>query len=170
MKRVVLLLLIAMALGACDSSRSSSVRGAASIAAPEMDALTVAKSIRGDCLQYVVERRPDGTEVWNADYVYFYLVREDDGSLAQDARGKAVASGLLASQALQLMGSMEEVPGTAWTWRVMRCAQEVRDGKVTRTSEFAVVDDADLRDLLDRDARARREATSPERPRTDVGS
>lgn len=120
-----------------------------------VDAASLVASLDRDYLQYPVEKRADGTEVWNADYVYFYLVREADLTPALDEAGKPLASGLLHSEALRWMEGKKPISGTVWRWRVMRTVRELKDAKVVNETPFTAIDAADLADLLGKDKLAR---------------
>src|SRR5262245_5965855 len=78
----------------------SLVSSAAPVTNSTLEQLTVASR---DCLQYPVEHRADGTEIWNADYFYFTLFdrKTDKPYLGSD--GKPLAQALLASQAITFM-------------------------------------------------------------------
>jgi hypothetical protein len=110
-----------------------------------------------DCLQYPVGTAPDSSEIWNADWVFFSLVRTSDSTLALGADGKPLAENLLHGQVVQFIRSHERIDSTGWIWTVKRTERRVRQGKVVSQSEYATLDDVDLADLIrkDRAARAR---------------
>ena len=108
-----------------------------------------------DCLQYPTGTATDGSEIWNADWVFFSLVRTSDSTLALGPDGKPLAVNLLHSQVVQFIGSHERIDGTGWTWSVKRTERHVRDGKVISQSDYATLDDVDLAELIQKDRAAR---------------
>lgn len=140
-------------LAGCGGEHASLVSAAAPASSAALARLSAAAK---DCLQYKVETRADGTEVWNADYVYFYLLDANSPTAWKGPDGKPVAQGLLASQAIEFMSRN---PGlerrTDWGMRLSRQVQEVNGGNVTNLPGVTWLDDFDLEELLAKDAAAR---------------
>lgn len=108
-----------------------------------------------DCLQYPVGRDSTGAEIWNADWVFFSLVRDADTLLAKNDDGTPVAVNLLHSQLEEFMVHQKPIPGTSWSYVVQRAQQRVSGGKVVGLSPYELVEDVDLPVLLERDRAAR---------------
>lgn len=150
-------IVIAALMVGCGRQSSRTGNGISAVGGPfahrSMDAIA---SLDRDCLQYLVSRDSSGVEIWNADYVYFYLVQEKDGALVLDAAGRPLVSGLLHSEVADWMAERDTMPGTSWAWRIQRTAQRVRDGRVISQGAPRIVDDVDLWELLEKDQRAGR--------------
>ena len=156
MRTLLLLAVVVGSIAGCGLSGQGSKHSEWKYLSPVgVDAASIVASLDRDYLQYPVAKRDDGTEMWNADYVYFYLVREADLTPALDEAGKPLASGLLHSEAARWMEGKTPIPGTVWRWRVMRTVRELKNANVVNESPFTAIDDADLPDLLSKDKLAR---------------
>ncbi len=108
-----------------------------------------------DCLQYRIAKFADGTEDWNADYVFFTLVGKD-GKVVRDPEGQPLATGLLAGQAVQFMRDHPEMATTTnWCCAVKRMKRHLKDGQVLSQSDWVTLDDVDVADLVEKDRAAR---------------
>jgi hypothetical protein len=137
------------------SESSSAVSSTAPVTSSTLQQLTVASR---DCLQYPVETRPDGTEIWNADYFYFSLFDRKTQKPYVGTDGKPLGQSLLASQAMAFMEAHPELESkTDWAAQLGRQVQEVKGGKVTLRPEVQWVQDYDMDDLLAKDAAARKQ-------------
>jgi len=146
-------LLLAALLGGCGRGEHGSMSSMASPAAKSSLAALVAAS--RDCLQYPVERRADGSELWYADYPYFWLRDTKSDKAMMDADGKPLAQGLLASQAVTFMAEHPELESRSyWIMRLARYEQVAKDGKQLERGEPAWLDDFELDSLLAKDAAA----------------
>jgi hypothetical protein len=133
----------------------SLVSSATPVTNSTLQQLTVASR---DCLQYPVETRADGTEMWNADYFYFSLVDPKTNKPYVGSDGKPVGQALLASQAIAFMEAHPELESrTQWASQLGRQVQEVKDGHVTLSPRVEWVEDYDMKDLLAKDAAARKQ-------------
>lgn len=146
---------LALSVGGCGGGgHASLVSTAAPVSSATLERLTAAAK---DCLQYRIETRADGTEVWNADYFYFYLLDAKSHQVWNGTEGKPVAQGLLPSQAVEFMTKHPELePRTTWDVRLGRQVQEVKGDEVTTLPGVTWLDDFDLDDLFARDAAARK--------------
>ncbi len=153
----VLLLLVLVLLGiGCAKIHAGATSPPASASARDAESpLAMLAAGKRDCLQYPVGKFADGTEDWNADWVFFTLVSKSDSLPAKDGSGHPLAAGLLFSQADRFVREHGVMPGTAWTYVVKRTKRHVRDGRVLSQSDYVVVDDVDLADLLKKDQLAR---------------
>ena len=134
-------------------------RSLVSSAAPATNA-TLAQLTRAsrDCLQYPVETRQDGTQIWNADYFYFSLIDRKARKPYVDSDGKPAGQALLASQALAFMAQHPELEArTDWAVQLGRQVQEVRGEHVTLQAGVEWVEDYDIDVLLAKDAAARKQ-------------
>jgi hypothetical protein len=155
---VALLALCAAVVGlACGKGEKPSiVSSAAPVTNSALQQLTVASR---DCLQYPVETRQDGTEVWNADYFYFSLVDKKTSKPYVGSDGKPMGQTLLASQAIAFMEAHPDLEAsTAWAAQLGRQVQEVKDGRAKLLPNVEWVEDYDMNDLLAKDAAARKDA------------
>ena len=119
-----------------------------------LEQLTVASR---DCLQYPVETRPDGTEIWNADYFYFSLFDRETKKPYVGSDGKPAGQSLLASQAMAFMEAHPELESrTAWAVQLGRQVQEVKGGQATLRPDIEWIETYDMNDLLAKDAAARK--------------
>ena len=148
--------LLILALGVAGCGRSSGGVLAANSAAASTSTLEDLASGGRDCLQYPIAKFADGTEDWNADYVFFTLVGTKDGKVLRDPKGQPLATGLLAGQAMQFM---KDHPGmaatTSWCYAVKRMKRHLRNGKVLSQSDYVTLDDVDLAEILAKDRQAR---------------
>lgn len=109
-----------------------------------------------DCLQYPVAKFADGTEDWNADYVFFTLVGTKDGKVVCDPKGQPLATGLLAGRAVRFMKDHPEMAATtSWCYAVKRMKRHLRNGQVLSQSDYVTLDDVDLAELVAKDKQAR---------------
>jgi hypothetical protein len=151
-------ILLLVASAGCSGDRRAAHGAALAPAATRSESAFAMLSGTGrDCLQYPTAKYADGTEDWNADWIFFSLVQTSDSTLARDSNGKPIAASLLFSQAAKFMNEHGETPGTGWTWVVKRMKRHVREGQVLSQSDYAVIDDADLADLIHKDRLARSE-------------
>lgn len=149
-----LLLILALAVAGC--GRHSGRVLAAKPASVATNTLADLAAGKRDCLQYPVAKFADGTEDWNADYVFFYLVDAKDGKVVKDAQGQPLATGLLAGQAVQFMTAHPEMAATtSWCCTVKRMKRHLKSGQVLSQSDYVTVDDFELADLLAKDRAAR---------------
>jgi hypothetical protein len=139
----------------------SLVSSAAPVTNSTLQQLTVASR---DCLQYPIETRADGTEIWNADYFYFSLVDPKTNQPYAGNDGKQVGQALLASQAIAFMEAHPELESkTEWASQLGRQVQEVKDGHVKLLPTVEWVQDYDMKDLLAKDAAARKLNTAAQK-------
>ena len=152
--RIAIGLLLILALGAAGCGRpSSGPLGASKASKTTLEDLA---SGRRDCLQYPVAKFADGTEDWNADYVFFTLVDTKDGKVVRDPKGQPLATGLLAGQAVQFMRAHPAMATTtSWCTAVKRMKRHLREGRVLSQSEWVMLDDVDLAELVAKDRAAR---------------
>ena len=157
MRNVIGLLLILL-LGTAGCARGHGSGGGPLAASTAMASATTLEDFRAgkrDCLQYPVAKFADGTEDWNADWVFFSLVRTSDSKIVRDAKGQPLAAGLLASQVEKFEKEHALIPGTSWGYVVKRMKRHLRDGRVLSQSEYVTLDDVELADLLAKDKAAR---------------
>lgn len=153
--QVGLVLLAALLIGGCTNGGSMSITSAAS--PTERVNLAALASMNEDCLQYLVETRGDGTELWYADYPYFYLMDAGTEKATLDDKGRPLADALLYRQAVAFMARHPGLEGrTAWGVRLARYEQLVRDGKELSRSEVKWVEEFDLDELRRKDAETRK--------------
>ena len=130
---------------------------AAPAAPEEKTSLEACSAMSDDCLQYLVETRSDGIEVWHADYPWFYLIRTDANKYALDKDGKPYAAGVLYHQARAIMDAHPELEsGTRWSVLIMRTVQMSKDGKELSRSEPQKIEEFDLAELFRKDAESRK--------------
>lgn len=155
--RLIVCALLGLSLWGCSAQTDRHAGNTASgLTGPLRDVSPeVFAAIDRDCLQYPVSRDDDGTDIWYADYVYFYLVNTKDGDIHKGDDGEPVASGLLHSEVVAFMERQPPIPETGWRWRVKRIIRHMRDGAVVRDEEATTVDDVDLDELLRLDRAAR---------------
>ena len=81
-----LLILLLGTAGCADGRRP----GILSLAPPTASRATIEDLAAGkrDCLQYPIAKFADGSEDWNADWVFFTLVRSSDSQLVRNAKGE----------------------------------------------------------------------------------
>jgi hypothetical protein len=103
-----------------------------------------------DCLFYRVAENADGTETWNADYIYFYVLGKD-GKPARDHTGEPMGQGLLRSQLEEFMRSHPEFgEDTQMLMQVARQVQTSRGDSVLSVRDAGLVENPDLDELLKR--------------------
>lgn len=151
-----LLLILLLGTAGCADGRRP---GILSLAPPTASRATIEDLAAGkrDCLQYPIAKFADGSEDWNADWVFFTLVRSSDSQLVRNAKGEPLAAGLLLSQTTKFMKDHPAIPNTAWCYVVKRMKRHVRSGQVVSQSDYVMLGDVDLAEIVakDRQARAR---------------
>ncbi len=136
----VLVILAALALLGCGSHSRNPASATSRASLDEM------LKLQYDCLQYRVGSDSTGAELWNADYVYFYMLQGDHPAMDKDHQ--PIAQGLLRTQLKEFMAQHPEYGEDAqFTYQVSRQVQRVKDGKVLSTSAPVMVD-ADIDSLL----------------------
>lgn len=136
----LLVILAVLALPGCGSQSGNPASATSRAALDEM------LKLQSDCLQYRVGSDSTGAELWNADYVYFYMLQGDQPAMDKDHR--PIAQGLLRTQLKEFMAQHPEYgEDVQFTYRVSRQVQRVKDGKVLSTSAPVMVD-ADIDSLL----------------------
>ena len=142
-------------LAGCGSGgRPSLVAAAAPTSGAAIEQLTAAMK---NCLQYQVDTRADGTQLWNADYVYFYLLDKKTSRPWLGPEGKPIGQRLLASEAKEFMARNPELEArTDWGMRLARQVQEVKGDRVTTRPDVSWIDDFDVDSLIAKDAAARK--------------
>ena len=153
--RTPLLLFGLLLVAGCTSDNAGKSSAAASISPAPASALAILADADRDCLQYRVSSNPDGTEDWNADWVFFSLVTTGKGRPVKDEAGKPMAVNLFHSQVEQFMRTHEPIPNTSWGYVVKRTRRKVRDGKVLSQSDYETLYDVDLAELVQKDRAAR---------------
>lgn len=154
--RIAIGLLLILSLGAASCSRSSGGVLTAKAATASPTTLEDLAAGKRDCLQYPIAKFADGTEDWNADYVFFTLVGTKDGKVVRDPKGQPLATGLLAGQAVQFMKDHPEMAAnTSWCYSVKRMKRHQRNGQVLSQSDWVTLDDVELADIVEKDRQAR---------------
>lgn len=138
-------------------SKGDAMSAAAPAAPEERTSLEAFSAMNEDCLQYLVETRTDGIEVWNADYPWFYLEKADENKFALDKDGKPYAAGVLYHQARAIMDAHPELEkSTRWGVLIMRTVQMSKNGKELSRSEPQKITEFDLDELFRKDAETRK--------------
>jgi hypothetical protein len=133
------------ALAGCGDRGPSSATGSMTTAG-----LQEVLSYEKDCIYYRVAENPDGTETWNADYAYFYVLGRD-GKPAVDHAGQPMGQGLLRSQLGAFMKAHPELgDDTKLLMQVSRQVQVSRGDSVLSVRDAGLVENPDLDELLKR--------------------
>ena len=123
-------------------------QGVASVGGTTRASMEAALNLESDCIQYRVAVDTAGVETWNADYVYFYLLDNDDRPM-KNGKGEFVGQGLLHSQLVEFMSRNPQYGNDAMLASlVMRQVQRTKDGVVLSTSPPDTVYGVDLDSLL----------------------
>lgn len=146
--------LFVLALAASCGRGGSAASLSSPVARQPIDELIAANR---DCLQYPIETRADGSEVWRADYVFLSLIDKDTNKPPRGPNGEVLGDRLLPSQALAFMKAHPELEShTDWAVQLSRTLQVAKDGRELSRSEPVFMNDGfDLDSLLALDAAAR---------------